>query len=77
MPRSSIFLLTKTGSGMAMGYNDSLSQFDALLAAGGYSYVDAVLVHWPTSTAASVEPSCMNGKPSFDAKACRLATWRA
>ena len=77
VPRANIFLLTKTGSGMAMGFNDTMQQFEALLAAGGYSYVDAVLIHWPTSSAASVEPACQVGKPSYNAKACRLATWAA
>jgi 2,5-diketo-D-gluconate reductase A len=77
VPRANIFLLTKTGSGKALGYNDSMAQFNALLAAGGYTYVDAVLVHWPTASAPSVEPSCATGAPTYDAKACRLATWRA
>ena len=77
VPRSDIFLLSKTGSGQAMGFEDTLDQFDALLAAGGYSYVDALLIHWPTSSAPSKEPSCVTGAPTYDAKACRLATWRA
>jgi hypothetical protein len=69
--------IRETGSGKALGYNDSMAQFNALLAAGGYTYVDAVLVHWPTASAPSVEPSCATGAPTYDAKACRLATWRA
>lgn len=77
VPRANIFLLTKTGSGLAMGYNDTMAQFDALLAAGQYTYVDAVLIHWPTSTGESVEPACQVGQPAYDARACRLATWRA
>lgn len=75
--RERIFLLSKTGNGLAMGYADTLAQVDALLAAGNVSYVDALLVHWPTSTGKSVEPACQQGTAVYDAKACRLATWRA
>ena len=77
LPRDQIFLLTKTGSGQAMGYNDSITQFNDLIKAGGYTYVDAVLIHWPTSSAPSTEPSCQTQNPSYNAKDCRLATWRA
>ena len=77
VPRSRIFLLSKTGSGLAMGYADTLAQVDALLANGSVTYVDALLIHWPTSTGKSSEPACQVGAPSYNAKACRLATWRA
>ena len=77
LPRSQIFLLSKTGSGQAMGYADTLAQMDAILAQGNYSYVDALLVHWPTSTAASAEPTCNAKAPAYNATHCRLDTWRA
>lgn len=77
LPRSSIFLLSKTGSGYAMGYADTQAQMAAILSAGGYSYVDALLIHWPTSTAASQEPACQTAAPTYNATHCRLETWRA
>ena len=43
------------------------------------SYVDLVLNHWPTSPATpTVDPLCDPAKnATYDAKACRLSTWRA
>jgi 2,5-diketo-D-gluconate reductase A len=76
LPRERIFLLSKTGSGQAMGYADTMAQVAQLLSQGGCSYVDALLIHWPTSTAASQEPAC-NAGAAYNATACRLETWRA
>ena len=61
------------------GYNDTLSQFDFLLVQMNVSYVDLVLNHWPTSPATpTVDPLCDPAKnATYDAKACRLSTWRA
>lgn len=77
VPRERIFFLSKTGNGQAMGYADTLAQVDTILTNGSVAYVDALLIHWPTSTGKSVEPACQTGTKSYDAKACRLATWRA
>ena len=77
VPRSRVFLLSKTGSGQAMGYNDTMDQIDALLSQGGVAYVDALLIHWPTSTAASAEPACNAKDAAYNATECRLQTWRA
>ena len=77
LPRERIFLLSKTGSGQAMGYADTAAQIDAVLAQGGYAYVDALLIHWPTSTAPSQEPACNAQGAAYNATACRLETWRA
>ena len=42
------------------------------------TYVDAALIHWPTTTnSGSAEPSCQNNKPSYNSTECRLQTWRA
>lgn len=77
VPRENIFLLQKTGSGQANGYDDTMEQFESILQQGNYSYVDALLVHWPTSTAPSREPACQMGTSNYDPRLCRLATWRA
>ena len=77
VPRERIFLLSKTGSGQAMGYADTAAQIAAVLAQGGYAYVDALLVHWPTSTAPSQDPACNAKDAAYNATACRLETWRA
>ena len=61
-----------------MGYNDTISQTDYLLQQMNLTYVDLLLNHWPTSPASpTVDPLCDPKKPSYDAKACRLSTWRA
>jgi diketogulonate reductase-like aldo/keto reductase len=50
-------------------------------------HVDLLLIHWPSClvgeggsncpNATSSEPFCQVNSPSFDAKACRLNTWKA
>jgi diketogulonate reductase-like aldo/keto reductase len=61
-----------------MGYNDTLQQFDYLLQQMNTPYVDIVLNHWPTSPASpTVDPLCDPKKATYDAKGCRLSTWRA
>ena len=77
VPRAQVFLLSKTGSGQAMGYDDTMAQIDALLAQGGVTYVDALLIHWPTSNGASAEPACNAKDAAYNATKCRLETWRA
>ena len=76
--RSEIFLLQKTGSWNAMGFQDTLTQMDFLLQQMNVSYTDLVLNHWPTSPASpTVDPLCDPKKPTYDEKGCRLSTWRA
>ncbi len=43
----------------------------------GVTAVDLLLIHWPTSTAPSADPMCNTAAPTYDAKECRLSTWRA
>ena len=77
VPRENIWLLHKVGNGNAMGYADIRAQFDTILANMSITYVDTLLVHWPTATAPSQEPACNQGGPAFNATLCRLDTWRA
>jgi len=76
VPRDQLFFLSKTGSGQAMGYNDTMTQFQGVLDRTGLTYVDALLIHWPTSTAPSTDPHCNTGA-GYNATACRLHTWAA
>jgi len=78
VPRKDIFLLQKIGNWNAMGYNDTFLQMDLLLQLMNVTYVDLLLNHWPTGTTVPTQdPTCYYGKPSYDAKECRLNTWRA
>lgn len=76
LPRSSMFLTSKVGSGNPMGYLDTKEQIQAVLTAMNVTYVDLMLIHWPTSSARSQEAACNPGS-SYNATACRLDTWRA
>ena len=75
-PRSSIWLLSKVGNGLAMGFQDTLDQFASICKDQGVTYFDALLIHWPTATAHSQEPACNEGDPAYNATFCRLETWR-
>ena len=79
VPRKDIFVLQKTGNWNPMGYQDSIYQFNNLLQQMNVSYVDLLLNHWPTSPASpATDPLCDPEKKStYDAKGCRLSTWRA
>lgn len=81
--REDIFLLSKTGPADSLGYEDTLAQVREMNATYG-TYVDALLIHWPTSgtqgtvaPSPSVDPVCQLGNATYDAKQCRLNTWKA
>lgn len=48
-----------------------LPELDSVLSTMSLTYVDALLIHWPTSTAHSSDPQCNSG-PEYNATACRL-----
>jgi 2,5-diketo-D-gluconate reductase A len=77
VPRENIWLLSKVGNGLAMGFQDTLDQFANICATQGVTYVDALLNHWPTATATSKEAACNAADPAYNATTCRLDTWRA
>jgi diketogulonate reductase-like aldo/keto reductase len=77
VPRENIWLLTKVGNGLAMGYADITAEFATILGNMSINYVDTVLIHWPTATAPSQEPACNSNDPNYNATFCRLESWRA
>lgn len=83
-PRASLFVLSKVGPALSLGFADALAQTDAILAAMGLAYVDALLIHWPdvrlhgdTNETRSSETACRPADVGYNATLCRLDTWRA
>lgn len=82
VPREDVFYTSKVGNYLPMGFADTHAQFATTLAVTGLSYVDLLLVHWPTCVTpgceATAEPACNYKAPAtYDEVACRLQTWRA
>lgn len=81
--RSQIFITSKVGPSNPLGYNDTLSQMKALLLSYKVSYVDLLLIHWPTyapselSPVEPVDPACNTLKKTYNEVQCRLNTWKA
>ena len=76
VPRENIWLLQKVGNGNAMGHADITEEVATILQNMTVTYLDTVLIHWPTATAHSQEPAC-NAGSSYNATYCRLESWRA
>ena len=52
IPRSEIFITSKTGPGglaWPLGYNETLDQARQIVANYSTTYVDLLLIHWPTN----------------------------
>lgn len=77
IPRNNIFVTSKIGNAFAMGYNETWSQIHTILSDLKLTYVDALLIHWPTSSTPSSEPACKVQTPTYNATTCRLITWKA
>ena len=82
--RSDVFVTSKVGPYLAMGFDETKAQVATMLDAGGLgAYVDLVLIHWPSCAAGggcsanTTTPACMSGSASYNATACRLRTWDA
>ena len=82
--RQEIFITQKIGiDGDALGYNDTLQQFQKLLIMFNTTYFDLLLIHWPSlpnnrSSNDSSTPYCNSGDPSeYNPTFCRQITWKA
>lgn len=73
VPRESLFITTKVGWPLPMGYYATKSQVSESLASLKTDYIDLVLIHWPmTTTFDPKDPNCQgNGQQ------CRLSVWKA
>eukprot|EP00043_Microstomoeca_roanoka_P005898 m.58781 g.58781 ORF g.58781 m.58781 type:complete len:389 (+) comp13175_c0_seq1:94-1260(+) len=87
VPRNEIFLLQKVGPSLPLGYQDALDQFEQIKSDMQVTYVDMLLVHWPTprpsagnvtsNQTESKDPYCQSKSPSYNETMCRLSTWKA
>ena len=84
VPRAELFLTSKVGPFLALGGAEAEQQFAHTLRVVNTSYVDLLLIHWPTCASGggcagtpTTEPACQAGAAGYDERACRLATWRA
>jgi len=78
IPRKEIFLVTKIGDGgLGLGEDDTKRQVEYYLEETMTSYVDLLLIHWPTSSKNSTDPVCQMTGAQYSAKQCRLNTWKA
>lgn len=76
--RADLFLTTKIGDGgLGLGEEDTDAQVAYYLAQTRAEYIDLLLIHWPTSGKNSSEPICQPNGKVYNAKECRLITWRA
>ena len=52
VPREDVFIVSKTGPGglaWPLGYNETISQAEEIVANYSTTYVDLLLVHWPVN----------------------------
>eukprot|EP01063_Lacrimia_lanifica_P014164 TRINITY_DN20805_c0_g1_i1.p2 TRINITY_DN20805_c0_g1~~TRINITY_DN20805_c0_g1_i1.p2 ORF type:complete len:389 (+),score=157.14 TRINITY_DN20805_c0_g1_i1:36-1202(+) len=82
--REDIYLLSKVGPSLSLGYQDALEQVKTMKASYQTDYVDMLLIHWPESSQqGSIKPQpamdefCRLHTATYDEKKCRIETWRA
>ena len=82
--RSSYFYLSKVGPSFSLGFQDILDQVEDMKKQVNISYVDALLIHWPTGgrqgsipSSVSKDPLCRLNETTYDEKECRVSSWRA
>merc|ERR1719336_2223941 len=49
VPRKEMFITSKTGGSLPMGYNETVEQVKNSLEMMGTTYYDNVMIHWPVS----------------------------
>lgn len=81
--REDLFILSKVGPTNPLGFQTTLDQMAGIKEHLGTSYVDMLLVHWPTYKPNALnftepkDPYCNTTAPTYNAKQCRLSTWKA
>ena len=84
--RDSIFITSKTGPPLPLGYNDSMNQWKTIIDTFNTDHVDLLLIHWPTyvydnasinTIPISTDPFCNLTNIKYSSKLCRQSTWRA
>eukprot|EP01084_Bolivina_argentea_P257456 433762_1 len=86
-PRKDIFITSKIcGSGEPLGYNEAIEQHSKILKMFNTSYVDLLLIHWPTCTSENCNKTtstksttkyCNASNHAYNSSACRQSTWKA
>lgn len=56
VPRSEIFITSKVGPSNPLGYQDTLDQMQGILEKLNVTYVDLLLIHWPTYSPGPLSP---------------------
>jgi len=83
--RSDLFITSKVGPFLALGYNETIFQYQSIVKALG-SNPDLILIHWPSCStgggctsvdAESTDPPCMWNTSTYNETLCRLSTWKA
>ncbi|CAF4162131.1 unnamed protein product, partial [Adineta steineri] len=83
--RSEVFILSKVGTTFPLGYNETINQTLDILQELQTTWIDLLLVHWPTmkhpgesDVPKSSDPACNTTNPlTYNEKDCRLSTWSA
>ncbi|CAF1501523.1 unnamed protein product [Adineta steineri] len=83
--RSEVFILSKVGTTFPLGYNETINQTLDILQELQTTWIDLLLVHWPTmkhpgesDVPKSSDPACNTTSPlTYNEKGCRLSTWSA
>ena len=65
LPRERLFLTSKVGPYLPLGFADAKAQFATTLSVTGLAYVDLLLIHWPDCVVAG----CESQDPACDYKA--------
>eukprot|EP01084_Bolivina_argentea_P152556 266112_1 len=92
IPRSHLFIVSKVGGccGDNLGYNEVIDWFNKILNTWQTTYIDVILLHWPSYSydlainpsenfkQKSHDPSCLPSHYSnYNATKCRLKSWKA
>eukprot|EP01084_Bolivina_argentea_P238059 399951_1 len=83
--RNKFWITSKTGGGgrpgPVLGYNDSINEWRSIINLFNTSYVDLLLIHWPSDQSplswSSTDPYCNPQNIMYNATLCRQSTWKA